>query len=207
MLRCAARQVRYPGPDPGDCPQSFPRRLFAQPDGVPMGNAEQLHAAFRPAQGQVLIERNALDRTLYLIETGGLTVHYEDDKGRVRLALVGPGSAVGEGAFFTRPAQRHGAGGLAQQDLVPDADPLHRTQQPPSRGGARGRHGAGLAGGAPPGQQAQAHRGHLRRNYSRTPGFEAPVGRALPRDGRWRPCGPHYTAGVARTKSYAPIPA
>lgn len=57
---------------------------------------------FSLMQGQVLIEQNAVDRTLYLIESGSLTVHYEDDKGRVRLALVGPGSAVGEGAFFTR---------------------------------------------------------------------------------------------------------
>jgi CRP/FNR family cyclic AMP-dependent transcriptional regulator len=31
-----------------------------------------------------------------------LSVHYEDSKGRVRLAMVGPGSAVGEGAFFSR---------------------------------------------------------------------------------------------------------
>src|SRR5687768_12296713 len=57
---------------------------------------------FALMQGQVLIEQNAQDRTLYLIESGGLTVHYEDDKGRVRLAIVGAGSAVGEGAFFTR---------------------------------------------------------------------------------------------------------
>lgn len=53
-------------------------------------------------QGHVLIEQNALDRTLYLIESGSLSVHYEDAKGRVRLAIVGAGSAVGEGAFFTR---------------------------------------------------------------------------------------------------------
>jgi CRP/FNR family cyclic AMP-dependent transcriptional regulator len=52
--------------------------------------------------GQVLIEQNASDRTVYVIESGTLTVHYEDDKGRLRLASVGPGSAVGEGAFFTR---------------------------------------------------------------------------------------------------------
>ncbi len=57
---------------------------------------------FALTQGQVLIEQGGLDRTLYLLESGQLTVHYEDDKGRVRLALVGPGSAVGEGAFFTR---------------------------------------------------------------------------------------------------------
>lgn len=57
---------------------------------------------FALMQGQVLIEQNAQDRTLYLVEAGSLTAHYEDDKGRVRMAIVGPGSAVGEGAFFTR---------------------------------------------------------------------------------------------------------
>ena len=52
--------------------------------------------------GQVLIQQGAEDRTLYLIESGSLTVHYEDAKGRLRLAVVGAGSAVGEGAFFSR---------------------------------------------------------------------------------------------------------
>ena len=51
---------------------------------------------------QVLIQQGGQDRTLYLVESGSLTVHYEDSKGRLRLAVVGPGSAVGEGAFFTR---------------------------------------------------------------------------------------------------------
>jgi CRP/FNR family transcriptional regulator, cyclic AMP receptor protein len=57
---------------------------------------------FAVKQGQVVIEQNASDRTVYLIESGTLTVHYEDDKGRLRLATVEAGSAVGEGAFFTR---------------------------------------------------------------------------------------------------------
>jgi CRP/FNR family transcriptional regulator, cyclic AMP receptor protein len=57
---------------------------------------------FAVRQGQVLIEQNANDRTVYFVETGSLTVHYEDDKNRLRLAAVGAGSAVGEGAFFTR---------------------------------------------------------------------------------------------------------
>ena len=57
---------------------------------------------FALTQGQKLIEQGALDRTLYLIESGTLSVHYEDDKGRVRLAMVEAGSAVGEGAFFSR---------------------------------------------------------------------------------------------------------
>ncbi|MDB5900357.1 MAG: signal transduction protein : sensor, cNMP-binding domain-like protein [Ramlibacter sp.] len=57
---------------------------------------------FAATQGQVLIQQNASDRTVYLVETGQLTVHYEDDKGRLRLATVEAGSAVGEGAFFSR---------------------------------------------------------------------------------------------------------
>jgi CRP/FNR family transcriptional regulator, cyclic AMP receptor protein len=57
---------------------------------------------FAVRQGQVLIEQNASDRTVYFVEAGTLTVHYEDDKGRLRLASVEAGSAVGEGAFFTR---------------------------------------------------------------------------------------------------------
>ena len=54
------------------------------------------------SKGQKLIEQGAFDRTLYLVEAGTLSVHYEDDKGRVRLAMVEAGSAVGEGAFFSR---------------------------------------------------------------------------------------------------------
>ena len=46
---------------------------------------------FAVRQGQVVIEQNANDRTVYLIETGQLTVHYEDDKGRLRLAVVDAG--------------------------------------------------------------------------------------------------------------------
>lgn len=57
---------------------------------------------FAVTQGQVVIQQNGSDRTIYFIETGSLTVHFEDDKGRLRIATVEAGSAVGEGAFFTR---------------------------------------------------------------------------------------------------------
>ena len=50
---------------------------------------------------QVLIEQGVTERTLYFIESGSLSVHYEDDKSRIRMALVGAGSMVGEGAFFS----------------------------------------------------------------------------------------------------------
>lgn len=52
-------------------------------------------------QGQVLIEQGVKDRTVYFVESGSLTVHYEDSKERLRIAMVGPGSVLGEGAFFS----------------------------------------------------------------------------------------------------------
>ncbi|WP_372825147.1 Crp/Fnr family transcriptional regulator [Polaromonas sp.] len=57
---------------------------------------------FALQQGQVLIEQGSTDQTLYFIESGTLSVHYEDDKGRIRLALVAAGTVLGEGAFFSR---------------------------------------------------------------------------------------------------------
>ena len=50
-------------------------------------------------QGQVLIEQGVKDRTVYFVESGSLTVHYEDDKDRIRIAMVGAGSLLGEGAI------------------------------------------------------------------------------------------------------------
>jgi len=50
--------------------------------------------------GHVLFSQGATDRTLYLVESGSLSVHYHE-KERLRLAIVGPGSVVGEGAFFS----------------------------------------------------------------------------------------------------------
>ena len=55
--------------------------------------------------GQVLFSQGATDRTLYLVESGSLSVHYQDEKERLRLAIVGAGSVVGEGAFFSHRAR------------------------------------------------------------------------------------------------------
>ncbi|MCZ4501057.1 MAG: Crp/Fnr family transcriptional regulator [Marmoricola sp.] len=54
------------------------------------------------AAGQILFKQGAADRTLYLVESGTLSVHFEDKQGRIRLAIVGAGSAVGEGGFFSQ---------------------------------------------------------------------------------------------------------
>jgi len=55
--------------------------------------------------GQILITQGAEDRTLYFVESGMLTVHFEDAAGKIRLAAVGAGSVVGEGGFFSYMAR------------------------------------------------------------------------------------------------------
>lgn len=55
--------------------------------------------------GRILISQGAEDRTLYFVESGMLTVHFEDATGKIRLAAVGAGTVVGEGGFFSRMAR------------------------------------------------------------------------------------------------------
>ncbi len=57
------------------------------------------------AAGKILIAQGAEDRTLYFVESGMLTVHFEDATGKIRLAAVGAGAVVGEGGFFSRMAR------------------------------------------------------------------------------------------------------
>ena len=52
--------------------------------------------------GQVLIDQGANDRTVFFIESGALSVHLIGDKGQMQLAILNPGSVVGEGSFFSR---------------------------------------------------------------------------------------------------------
>jgi CRP/FNR family transcriptional regulator, cyclic AMP receptor protein len=53
------------------------------------------------APSQMLIAQGSLDRTLYFLESGSLSVHFEDGAGKVHLAIVNAGAAVGEGGFFS----------------------------------------------------------------------------------------------------------
>ncbi len=57
------------------------------------------------APGQILITQGAEDRTLYFIESGMVTVHFEDPNGKIRLAAVGAGSVIGEGGFLSYMAR------------------------------------------------------------------------------------------------------
>ena len=52
--------------------------------------------------GQVLIDQGAHDRTLFFIESGALSVHLIAENGQMQLAILNPGSVVGEGSFFSR---------------------------------------------------------------------------------------------------------
>ncbi|MDO5691189.1 MAG: cyclic nucleotide-binding domain-containing protein [Pseudomonadota bacterium] len=64
--------------------------------------------------GQVPIRQGDKDRTLFFIESGSLTVHREDSRGRMQLAVLAPGTVVGEGAFFS--AQPRNATVVATRD-------------------------------------------------------------------------------------------
>lgn len=69
------------------------------------------------SQAQVLITKGANDRAVYFVESGSLTVHMEDSTGKVRLAVVGPGSAVGEGSFFSHAPRRATVQAVAESQV------------------------------------------------------------------------------------------
>jgi CRP/FNR family cyclic AMP-dependent transcriptional regulator len=52
-------------------------------------------------RGHILIAQGALDRTLYFLESGVLRVHRGHSNSQLQLAVLGPGSVVGEGSFFS----------------------------------------------------------------------------------------------------------
>jgi Cyclic nucleotide-binding domain len=57
---------------------------------------------FTMEDGQALIEQGSKDTTVYLVESGTLNVLQTDETGHAQVAMVGPGSCVGEGACFSR---------------------------------------------------------------------------------------------------------
>jgi CRP-like cAMP-binding protein len=90
----------------------------------------QLLPFLQPAEiaaSQVLISQGASDRTVYFVESGSLSVHYEDAAGRIRLAIVGPGSAVGEGSFFSHQP-RNATVQAASASLVWALTPVRFTE-------------------------------------------------------------------------------
>lgn len=62
--------------------------------------ADYLHSQ-EHERGHVLISQGAQDRKLYFLESGNLKVDVTTDKGLVQLAILGAGTVVGEGSFFS----------------------------------------------------------------------------------------------------------
>lgn len=62
--------------------------------------ADYIHPV-KHARGELVIGQGELDRKLYFVESGDLKVDMHTEKGIIHLAIVGPGSVVGEGSFFS----------------------------------------------------------------------------------------------------------
>jgi CRP/FNR family cyclic AMP-dependent transcriptional regulator len=56
-------------------------------------------------RGHLLISQGDHDGRLYFLESGDLKVDMKSPNGQVHLAILGPGSVVGEGGFFTQQAR------------------------------------------------------------------------------------------------------
>lgn len=56
-------------------------------------------------RGYLLIAQGDHDGRLYFVESGDLKVDMKSPNGQVHLAILGPGSVVGEGGFFTQQAR------------------------------------------------------------------------------------------------------
>lgn len=54
------------------------------------------------AVGDVLIEQDTPDRSVFFIESGAVSVHKVSSKEQMKLAVLTQGSVVGEGSFFSR---------------------------------------------------------------------------------------------------------
>ena len=52
-------------------------------------------------RGHLLIAQGARERALYFLESGDLKVDTKTSAGLVHLAILGPGTVVGEGSFFS----------------------------------------------------------------------------------------------------------
>ena len=62
--------------------------------------ADYIHPV-KHVRGELVICQGQTDRNVYFVESGDLKVDMHTDKGIVHLAIVGPGSVVGEASFFS----------------------------------------------------------------------------------------------------------
>lgn len=82
---------------------------------------------------EVVISQGASDRSLYFVESGTLRIYRADHNKRLQLAVLGPGSIVGEGTFFApilRNAFAEAAEPTRMWELTPEAFGKLRERNP-----------------------------------------------------------------------------
>lgn len=60
-------------------------------------------------ESQLIYPRGNEDKSLFLLESGRVTIHYENSEGKVRLCLVSPGNLFGEASFLGRLPRKSSA--------------------------------------------------------------------------------------------------
>lgn len=65
-----------------------------------------------------VIRQGESDRSLYFLESGLLRVYRTDNGARLQLGVIGPGSVVGEGGFFSPSVARSASVEAIQASLV-----------------------------------------------------------------------------------------
>jgi CRP/FNR family cyclic AMP-dependent transcriptional regulator len=73
------------------------RELLDEPTWRALSQVLQPHSI--PTR-ECLVRQGDTGRSLYLIESGSMTVYRTQERGRLQLAVLGAGSLVGEGTFF-----------------------------------------------------------------------------------------------------------
>lgn len=51
-------------------------------------------------ESSLVYKRGATEKSLYFIESGRVTVHYENSQGKLRMCIVDPGNFLGEASFL-----------------------------------------------------------------------------------------------------------
>lgn len=74
-------------------------RHLGAPSWYIVADCLNVHAFER---GHLLIGQGSQDRTVYFLESGSLKVDVKTDRGFAQLAILGAGTVVGEGSFFTQ---------------------------------------------------------------------------------------------------------
>lgn len=52
------------------------------------------------AESQIVFQRGREESSLYFLESGKIAIHYENEEGKLRMGLVGPGAVFGEASFL-----------------------------------------------------------------------------------------------------------